>query len=607
MPHLQHKHRGYLLWRLIVCTTALSLVAISSSSTVLAAQSCGISLTVGTNRIGYPSGSIPPPGSTTFGQTFDVNYSSAFTNSTIVLQYQNGSTWQSIGAISGNIIGFTEFAHGLDNSWVHFGTNSVRVQSGSCSSNVSTFEVSYDQTAIEVDASVYAALGALVLALFFVGKKLGWKRFLVLAVPAYLVLMPWTGQRYDVYFLLSSGIRILQHVNPFDPGNPPIYPGPLKWAYPPLYALYSAFSFVLYQLMTGAPLPTVGALTWPGWLTATYNVYLAYVPPTLPLLVFLLKLPMVASAILTGVLLKKMMGSEKAALLWIVNPLVILVASIWGQLDPIATLLAVGALYYFRQGKENQAYFLASFGAAVKVWPILLIPLMLVVKARKKGLKALKPAVAVLPALLVTVGLYSLFGNPLQSLFVLVYARGIPTFAGAFTVNGLTWQEILFILHFPPVPLFLYIGIPMYLVILAWVYLKMDEDIERWLVASILVLFLTYNYVNPQYFYWILPILILQRKKISALVFTVLPILYITLAYDLFYFVSPAILPNEYMFGASVADQIKVSWFYQTSSVFGIVSGVVPTLAYVALVYHETAKGHPFHVPNFGKILRKAN
>lgn len=573
--------------RIAAVAAMLVLLSLAASPRVADAQGCGISLAVGTNQIGYPSGSIPSTGSTTFGQIFDVNYSLAFANSTMVVQYLNGSSWSAIGTFTGNGVGFTEATYGVSTSWAHFGTNSVRVQSGSCTSAVSTFSVSHDPSAWEVDLSIYALLVAMVFGLFLLGKRLGWKRFLILAIPVYLALSPFTGQRYDVYFLLSSGIRILQHVNPFDPGTPPLYPGALKWAYPPLYPLYSAFSFLVYQLLTGAHLPTVTALTWPGWLTSTYNVYLAYVPASLPTLVLLLKLPMVASAILTGVLLSKMTGKELAAIWWVANPLVILVAAIWGQLDPIATLFAVGSLYYFQKNKEHQAYLLASFGAAVKVWPALMIPVMLVVSARKRGLAALKPALAVLPAVAFTVLLYASYGNLLNSLFVFVYARGIPTFAGAFTVNGLTWQEILFVMKAPPLPLFLVVGIPAYGAMLSWIYIRGDSDVAKWSVVSILIFFMTYNYVNPQYFYWILPFLILQGRKTAGLAFTVLPLAFMVLSYNVFYFVSPALLPNYFAFGSSIAEQLKLSYFYQTTWLFIVVAGIVPTVAYSLMLLAE--------------------
>jgi hypothetical protein len=176
----------------------------------------------------------------------------------------------------------------------------------------------------------------------------------------------------------------------------------------------------------------------------------------------------------------------------------------------------------------------------------------------------------------------------------LLYARGIPTFSGAFTVNGLTWQEVLVVLKSPPVPLFLVVGIPAYLACYAWMYFKRETDVVKWLIVSILILFLTYNYVNPQYFYWIVPLLLLQKRKGMALLFTVLPLIYVILSYDLFYFVSPAYLPDQFALGASVADQIKLNFFYQSTWLFLLVGALIPTLAYVwAFLAEARARGSP--------------
>jgi hypothetical protein len=583
MPRFNQKH--------LLVVAAISLLFFLPIAKPAIGQECAIGLSVQTPVVNFPSPALPDAKGLTFGEVVDVNYTSAFTNQTLVVQYQNGSQWVELQRFTGNQVGFTELGIGLNSAWARFGENSLRVSSAACVSKVAALVIQKDSNAGFADLGVYVVV-ALVAVLFLVlGRKLGWKSFAVVAVGAYLAIAPWTGQRYDIYFLLSSGIRMLQHVNPFDPGNPALYPAPLKWAYPPIYPLYSAFAFSIYQGLTGAALPPVGALTWPGWLTSTYNVFQAFVPQTLPVLVSLLKLPIIACAVLTGLLLRKMTGADSAVAWWIANPLVILVAAVWGQIDPIATLFTLVSLYYFEKGKEYHAYLFASLGAAVKVWPALVIPIFLMVSARRSGLKAAKPLVAVLPPLILSLAVYGLYGNPLQSLFIVAYARGIPTFAGAFTVNGLTWQELLLVLGSPPVPLFLFVGIPLYAIILAWAYKRRETDVAKLLTVFILIFFLTYNYVNPQYFYWILPFLMLQKKRFETIAFTALPLVYMFFAYNIFYFVSPALLGNEFAFGASVLDQMKVTFFYQTPTVFVFVASIIPTVAYALLLYREFKDG----------------
>jgi Gpi18-like mannosyltransferase len=282
-----------------------------------------------------------------------------------------------------------------------------------------------------------------------------------------------------------------------------------------------------------------------------------------------------------------MTGSRSAAISWLTNPLVILVAAVWGQLDPIATLLALVSVQSYGKNKLYTAYFLASLGAAVKVWPIILVPLFLASSMKREGLRATKPVIAVVPALAATAGLYALFGNLPETLFVFLYARGIPTYAGQFTVNGLTWQQILYVLGSPPVPLFLILGIPLYAFILVHIYRTGDKDITKWVIVSILIFYLTYNYVNPQYFYWTLPFLILQGRRLARWVFTILPMAFVALAYNIFYFVSPTILYDEFSIGQSIVEQLKLAYFYTSLGQYIVLTALIPTLVYLVLLRQQ--------------------
>ena len=581
---------------LMALLLAMVMAATALGAPAAGAQTCQLSIAVSPATVNYP-GHLPGGGaSESFGEVLDLNYTASIAGQTIQVQYLNGSNWVDVQNITANSVGFTETTLSLTTAWARLGSNTLRASDSSCSSAQASFSVVVNTTAVSGDVEAYLLVVLLGVGFYLIGRRTPFKIFLVFAAAVYLVIAPFTGQRYDIYFLLSSGIRMLQHVNPFFAGSPPVYPGALKWAYPPLYAVYSAASYLLYQALTGASIPSVSSLTWPGFLTSTYNVWLAFVPKSLPALVFLLKVPMVLSALGTGALLAKMTGSKASGIFWITNPLVILVAAIWGQLDPIATLLAVAAIYYYGRGKQYHAYLLASLGAAVKIWPALLVPLFLVGGLRREGRRSLKPLTAVLPSLAVTLGLYAAVGNFFETLAVLLYARGIPSYAGQFSVNGLTWQQALAVLGAPAVPIFLIVGIPIYGLILAWMYWKRDGDVTKWLVVSILVFYLTYNYVNPQYLYWVLPFLILQGRKLASWLFTALPVAYVAFSYNIFYFVSPAILKDEFSIGPSVVEQLKLSGLYSMSLQYFAVVAAVPTLVYLLLLRQEL-KAHRAATP----------
>ena len=99
--------------------------------------------------------------------------------------------------------------------------------------------------------------------------------------------------------------------------------------------------------------------------------------------------------------------------------------------------------------------------------------------------------------------------------------------------------------------------------------------------------FLTYNYVNPQYFYWLLPFLILRGSKLWTWTFTALPMLYMVLSYSIFYFVSAGVLFDEFSKGPAILEQMKLNFFYATPVLYLIVSAALPTLAYLLFLVLE--------------------
>lgn len=581
---------------------ALLVLALASVAPAAAASECGITVNVQPSVVNYPSPSLPAGNQAAFGETIDVNYSLAFVNKTITVLYYSGGNWQPSENIVGNTVGYTRTYLPLHVGQAVFGSNSVRVVSGACDSSAS-FTIVSDPAANYWVVAAYAVVWAAISLFLFAGLRLGKKWFPVVAAAAYLAIAPFTGQRYDVYFLISSGVRMLQHVNPFNPGVPPAYPGTYKWAFPPLYVPYGALSFLTYQGITHSSLPAVGALTPPSWYTSMFDVWEAFVPSSLPILVLLLKLPMVVSVLVAGLLLSRMTAAGSTSPLWLANPLVILVGAVWGTLDPITAALAIGAVYMFQKNRYYPAYLLASMGAAVKIWPVLLIPLFLAITLRREGLSALKPLAAILPAALLCLGIYSVSGGLGSDIYTLLYARAIPTFGNSFTVSGLTWQQFLSFWNAPALPIFLVVGIPAYLAVIVWVYCRREVDIVKWTIVSELIFFLTYNYVNPQYFLWVLPFLILQGRKVTTAMFTALPLLSVFFAYNIYYFVSPAVLPDYSSLGSSIADQLKVAFFNQTPWLSLLVLGVLPTFAYALTLLSELKPGVSITLPSLRRSL----
>jgi|BEDMetMinimDraft_2_1075160.scaffolds.fasta_scaffold00758_3 hypothetical protein len=531
-------------------------------------------------HLAYPT-SLPEKGYT-FSELFFVNYSTTLAGRIITIQYYNDSAWWNLTSFAGNSIGFTQVYVPVTAYWAHTGENTLRAVSSVYVSNTVTLEVGENAGGFEFDGALYAVLIMLTLVCILLADRVNPKKFFLIMLSVYLLISPFTGQRYDMYFLITSGIRVLDHVNPFDPGQPPAYPYPLKWAYPPLYPLYSALSFLVYSWFTHTSIPSTSATVYPGYYTAVYSVWRGYVTPIMPLLVFLLKIPMILSYAAIYMVLSSHVGERTAIKQWAANPLALLICAVWGQLDPIAVALALLSLDSYTKGKTHYAYLYAALGGAVKLWPAVLIPIYLAQTVRLGVARAMRPAIlGVIPVAAASIGVYAYFGHPLQTLSILVYSRGVPTYAGEFSVNGLTWQWILYFLKSPPIPLFLFVGPPVYAAILAYAYRHPKADPVALLMIIILTLFLTYNYVNPQYFLWVVPLLTLQRRKASAWIFTALPLLFVGLSYNAFYFISPALLYDTYAPSASIAEELKLAFFYSYKPLFITVTGVVPLLAYI--------------------------
>lgn len=536
-----------------------------------------IILSVEPSTVNYPS-SIPSSGPS-FSELLFINFSKPFENQTFELQYRGAQGWANITSIHANPEGFIQYYLPVTTRWAQPGVNILRIVTQDSDSNSASLVVKTDTPGYLGESTLYGGVIAAAFIAFILSRRLPRKAFLIAAAILYLGAAAFTGQRYDMYFMISAGVRILDGVNPFNPGNPGIYPFALKWAYPPAYAYYSAFAFYAYHLITGAAIPKAASLVYPGYATATYSVWRGFVSASMPVLALLVKLPLIASVFGVYLILERTRGHKIAASYWLANPLVFVVGSLWGQLDPVATLFAVASLYEYSRGNLGRSFLYASAGAAVKVWPGLLIPIFLAQMAARNR-RSIYKMVWALPALVLSLLGYAVFGGLGESLFIFAYSRGVPTYAGEFTVNGLTWQQILFVARSPPLPIFLYAGLPLYALIVYYAYRRPSANVCKLAILALLILFLTYNYVNPQYFLWIIPLLLMVEMDVYSLAYTLLPGIYLALSYNMFYFVSPAILYDQYAFPASIVEQLKISVFYSLIPVYLMVTAVAPTLVY---------------------------
>lgn len=189
---------------------------------------------------------------------------------------------------------------------------------------------------------------------------------LLAGVTIRLVLLPWFSDPFNFWGTYLSTSLLLDGVNPFalvmqDPGFNRANP----WGYP---GLYFAFTSVPYIAAGGD--------------SFLYGIFL--------------RVPSVLLDAATSILLFRLatrLGATEprarlVALAFLFNPFSILVTSIWGTNDPIPIFFTVLAVFLLLRGRERDRDWAAlalGAGVAVKVYPVLLLPVLL---ARLPGLRS---------------------------------------------------------------------------------------------------------------------------------------------------------------------------------------------------------------------------
>lgn len=96
------------------------------------------------------------------------------------------------------------------------------------------------------------------------------------------------------------------------------------------------------------------------------------------------KLPLIAVHVLSGWLLTKTVAEKNknlVAWLWFFNPISIYVVAMMGQIDGLAALTIIASLVW-AENKPRLAIVSLGLGAAVKAFPLLLMPLFIVLRAK---------------------------------------------------------------------------------------------------------------------------------------------------------------------------------------------------------------------------------
>lgn len=499
--------------------------------------------------------------------------------------------------VYGNL--YFQFSTELPLQYIANGTITLEVQiNGVSSSPVHLFVKQTDLPYI-LEAMFYSSLA---LAFFVSAVAVYSRKILLLPVALmYSIISVLIGQRYDLFFMISSGLRLLHGVDPYIASAQ--LPGPLKWAYPPAFPYYSELVDRLIFTFYPGRVPSNASLNYIGVMYG--NLYSAWKGiKSLPLyeLYAAIKIPMLLSVFGSYFLLWKMSQLKGRNFgLWLLNPAVILIGIAWGQIDAVAAFCMLMSIYYFRKSRTSYSVLMASIGTIIKIFPVLLIPFIIISSKHRA-----RDALIVLAIGSLALLLYYSAGNFSMNVATLFYSRTSPTFNGLFFVNGLSWQfvlQFLKIVRFPS--LFLYVFVPAY-AILVGIYWKTRKNLESFLIVSFLLFFLTYNIVNPQYMiYPVALYLILGRPK-EAIILSIISVAYVSISSSLSFFLNPELSYNylSSLFGQS--QDFLFTSIYGKIALYGIIFLSNAVFLYLIIregvLYRNTAKPARLKNPEMGNV-----
>jgi Gpi18-like mannosyltransferase len=288
-------------------------------------------------------------------------------------------------------------------------------------------------------------------------------------------------------------------------------------------------------LLTEQTNPYTGFVYPPPWILiigAMYNLYLHF--PSEFFLYLVLKIPIIIGDLLMGFVLydvvEELSGSRKLAnsalVLFLLNPYVIWISSVWGMFDVLPALCTLLSLRFYLKGNRKSSFLFLGLGAAFKYYPFLLLPVLLIYEWKKDRkikqlfymafLTGLPITLASLPFILLywesyfqtlfstPLMLHELWSTPASYLsFIYVFRDVAPELFNQLMSN-FWWSNALsysiFLILYPLLLVKLY---------------REDTQSPSWFLnhgflMAILVIFMSSKMLNEQYFQWAVPFMIIN-------------------------------------------------------------------------------------------------
>jgi len=316
----------------------------------------------------------------------------------------------------------------------------------------------------------------------------------VIGLLARILVAPFFGDSYDswVWHVIASA-WVRRSINPYDYNlfHARLYVDP--YSYPAPWALLCTIGYFF-----SGPLPDYGGVT----------------------ILVLQKIPVIIADVLLGVMLGKVVsdatGSKKAKRIamasYLLNPYVFMGSVLYFQFDAIPGLFTVLALYFFKKDEIELAAVSLGMGIAFKMYPIILLPVFLMFLGEKRVRFSL---LSVLPIASCTFPFIILnFPGFSHALF----------YQGNWSGNSTYWRLIWMRLGFNYYPrgetspllaqvTFANTVITVSSLLLLYLYLLKRVDrvsLERGLLLTFLVFFVTYRFIQDNHALWAIPFAIMD-------------------------------------------------------------------------------------------------
>jgi Gpi18-like mannosyltransferase len=274
----------------------------------------------------------------------------------------------------------------------------------------------------------------------------------------------------------------------------------------------------------------------------------------------LFKIPGILADVGIGIILYKMTKGtkyEKIVLIaWLFNPFTFMISSIWGALDPVAAFFAVAAVYLVWKNKPVLSAVFLSLGFATKIFPaFLLIPVLIYLTKTKSIKDSFKYLATFLAVAVIVFGLFAALPGGFTFIYNLFFFKSSADISLAQSSGygvTLAWTSILQLGSLPVFPL---IFVPAFVVLCVgfWKFGKQFDSLVVCCACTLLLTYLAYPVVNPQYVFWVFPFLtyLAVKRKFHWILYVGLMaavFLFVLALYNPVQFISPAFVPNELNF-----------------------------------------------------------